>query len=419
MNVLWTIASKDLRILFRDKAGLFWVFGFPLLIAVLFGTIFAGSDDGASKMKIAVQDLDGTEGSKAFVKKLSESTALDIQPKVVDVQAAVRKGDLVAAVTIPKGYGDVSIFSGRQPEIEVMMDPSRKAESGYLKGILSEASFAPMQQSFSNPAVARVELTKSQQQVQADATMSPDQKKSLLQFLGAADDYFGKSQPAANGEGAAFAGPKIKEVPVDRDQIGPRNSYDITFPQGIVWGLVGVATAFCISMVKERVGGTYMRLKVSPLSSAQLLLGKSLACFIASVAVMALILLFGMAVFKIRVDSYPMLALSIFCSSVGIVGVMMLLSVIGKTEEAVSGAGRAALLIMSMLGGGMIPVMMMPSWMQSISNFSPIKWVVLSLEGAIWRGFSFSEMMLPCGILTGIGVVAFALGSSVLARTRD
>ncbi|MEZ0325470.1 MAG: ABC transporter permease [Fimbriimonas sp.] len=419
MNALWTIAGKDLKILFRDKAGLFWVFGFPLMIAVLFGTIFAGGEDGASKMKVSVQDLDNTDASRAFLKKLSESTAVEIKPKVVDAQGAVRKGDLVAAVTIPKGFGEVSMFSGQQPEIEVMIDPSRRAESGFLKGILAEASFAPMQQSFSNPEIAKVELTKSQRQVQADASMPEDQKKSLLQFLGAADEYFGKSQPATAGESAAFSGPKIKEVPVNRDQIGPRNSYDITFPQGIIWGLVGVATAFCISMVKERVGGTYMRLKVSPLSSSQLLLGKSLACFIASVAVMVVILLFGIAVFRIRVDSVPMLALSIFSSSVGIVGVMMLLSVIGKTEEAVSGAGRAALLIMSMLGGGMIPVMMMPSWMQSISNFSPIKWVGLSLEGAIWRGFTFAEMMLPCGILLAIGVGAFAVGSLVLAKTKD
>jgi ABC-2 type transport system permease protein len=419
MNALWTIASKDLKILIRDKAGMFWVVGFPLLIAILFGTIFAGSGEGgASRMKIAVSDLDNTSASKAFVDKLKESAALDIQKQVVDPQSMVRKGDLVAAVTVPKGYGEVSMFSGQQPEIEVMIDPSRKADSGYLQGILAEASFAPLQQSFSNPAVAKVELTRSQQQIRADNSMSAEQKASLLQFLGAADKYFSSGQTGST-EASAFQGPKIKQVPVTRQEIGPRSSYDITFPQGIVWGLVGVATAFCISMVRERTGGTFMRLKVSPLTSAQLLLGKALACFVAAVSVMTLLMAFGMIVFKVRVDSLPMLALSVFCSSVGIVGVMMLLSVIGKTEEAVSGAGRAALLIMSMLGGGMIPVMMMPAWMQAISNFSPVKWVVLSLEGAIWRGFSLSEMMLPCGILLAIGVAAFAAGTAVLAKTKD
>ncbi|HSI74045.1 MAG TPA: ABC transporter permease [Fimbriimonas sp.] len=419
MNAIWTIASKDLKILIRDKAGLFWVLGFPLLIAILFGTIFAGSGEGgASKMKIAVIDLDNSTASRAFVDKLKESAALDIQKQSVDPQGLVRKGDLVAAVTVPKGFGANSIFSGRQPEIEVMIDPSRKADAGYLQGILAEASFAPMQESFSNPAVAKVELTRSQEQVQADASMSPEQKASLLQFLGAADKYFANNEQSQT-TAPAFAGPKIKQVPVTREEIGPRSSYDITFPQGIVWGLVGVATAFCISMVRERVGGTFMRLKVSPLTSGQLLLGKSLACFVAAIGVMGLLLVFGILVFRIRIDSFPMLGLAVLSSSIGIVGVMMLLSVIGKTEEAVSGAGRAALLMMSMIGGGMIPVMMMPPWMQAISNFSPVKWVVLSLEGAIWRGFSFSEMMLPCGILLAIGLGAFAAGATVLSKTKD
>jgi len=34
------IALKDLRLLLRDKAGFFFVFFFPLLIAIFFGTVF-------------------------------------------------------------------------------------------------------------------------------------------------------------------------------------------------------------------------------------------------------------------------------------------------------------------------------------------------------------------------------------------
>ena len=52
----------------------------------------------------------------------------------------------------------------------------------------------------------------------------------------------------------------------------------------------------------------------------------------------------------------------------------------------------------------------MPPWMQTLSNVSPVKWAILALEGAIWRGFSLGEMALPCGILLGVGVVFFAGG---------
>ena len=46
-----------------------------------------------------------------------------------------------------------------------------------------------------------------------------------------------------------------------------------------------------------------------------------------------------------------------------------------------------------------------------------MKWGILALEGALWRGFSLYEMLLPCGILIGVGVVGFAIGARVFART--
>jgi ABC-2 type transport system permease protein len=97
---------------------------------------------------------------------------------------------------------------------------------------------------------------------------------------------------------------------------------------------------------------------------------------------------------------------------------MMLLSVLGQTEQAVGGSASAIMVVMAMFGGGMIPLIAMPDWMQTASNISPVKWGILALEGAIWRGFSASEMLLPCGILLAVGAISFALGVRILAR-RD
>ena len=40
MKILWTLAWKDLRLLGRDRFGVFWVLAFPLMMALLFGAIF-------------------------------------------------------------------------------------------------------------------------------------------------------------------------------------------------------------------------------------------------------------------------------------------------------------------------------------------------------------------------------------------
>ena len=105
------------------------------------------------------------------------------------------------------------------------------------------------------------------------------------------------------------------------------------------------------------------------------------------------------------------------CVAFCFVGVMMAMANLGKSEEAVGGAGWAVNLLMAMFGGGMIPLAFMPGFLKSMSHFSPVKWGVLSLEGAIWRDFTLSEMAVPCLVLLGIGVVGLSFGTWMLSRT--
>jgi ABC-2 type transport system permease protein len=74
------------------------------------------------------------------------------------------------------------------------------------------------------------------------------------------------------------------------------------------------------------------------------------------------------------------------------------------------------MLVMAMFGGGMILIVFMPRWMVSLGSLSPVKWAILAFEGAIWRGFTPSEMMMPIVILIGTGLIAFFLGAVVFRR---
>jgi ABC-2 type transport system permease protein len=113
-----------------------------------------------------------------------------------------------------------------------------------------------------------------------------------------------------------------------------------------------------------------------------------------------------------------MLAVALVSAAICFVGIMMAMSVMGKTEESVAGAGWAILLVMAMLGGGMVPLFFMPGWLRAISSISPVKWGVLALEGAIWREFTVSEMALPVGILLGVGVLFFGIGVLIFSRSE-
>jgi ABC-2 type transport system permease protein len=98
---------------------------------------------------------------------------------------------------------------------------------------------------------------------------------------------------------------------------------------------------------------------------------------------------------------------------------MMLVAALSRTESAASGFGWAAMLVMAMLGGGMVPLFVMPGWMQSVSVVSPVRWTVLALEGAIWRGYSLPEMLVPCGILVAVGAAAFTFGAAAFRASHE
>ncbi len=66
----------------------------------------------------------------------------------------------------------------------------------------------------------------------------------------------------------------------------------------------------------------------------------------------------------------------------------------------------------------MVPMLFMPSWMQTASGISVVKWSIMALEGGIWRNFSYAELMEPCGILIGIGLIFFFLGFTQLKRAE-
>jgi hypothetical protein len=128
----------------------------------------------------------------------------------------------------------------------------------------------------------------------------------------------------------------------------PRSPFDITFPSGILWGMVGCASAFSLAMVSERRRGTWQRLRTAPINPAQILAGKGLACFLACLVDIALLLAIGVGIFHVHVGSPFLLVAASLGIAVLFVGVTMLVSVIGSTEAAVSGAGWAIFILMMM-----------------------------------------------------------------------
>ena len=416
MYEVFALAGKDLKLLLRDKAASFFTFVFPLLYSMLFGAIMSGMGDEPSGMKIVVVDEDRTAKSIEFVETLKNAPEFTVF--IEDRQTAadlVRRGKRTAYVVITPGFGEARerMFWGDPPKLITGIDPSRKAEAGMLNGVLTKYLFEEMGQLFTNPDAMRGTLKDALTEIQAAEDMDPTWKATLQFFLPALDQFMADmpdpDSSDAEGSFSGFEPVSIESEPVTRKRAMP-NSWSITFPQGVVWAVMGCTVGFAISLVIERARGTLVRLRTAPITPSKILAGKGLACFATTIALEIMILSLGILGFGVRPDSFVLLILACLCVSTAFVGIMMLLSVIGKTEQAAGGIGWAVMLVMAMIGGGMIPLMFLPQWLQTVSHISPVKWSILALEGAIWRGFSFTEMLTPCIVLIGVGLACFALG---------
>jgi ABC-2 type transport system permease protein len=429
MGRVLTLTLKDLLLLRRDWFALFWVFGFPLVFGLFFGAIMGGMGGGGrGKMSVAIADEDRSDSSKALIDKLAKHESLRVQTSGPEgdpigrdaASNGVRRGDLTAYLLIRKGFGESLLgFAADSKKLELGIDPSRQAEAGFLQGILMEANFSVLFQQFSNPDEMTRRLGEGRKQIEKAKDLTADQRKTLTEFLAMLDEFIPKLDRAkVKQEGGPFTAARLEVVPVTYDRARPRSSWEITFPSSISWAVLSVMMTFAMSIVIERKQGTLLRLRIAPLTKAHILAGKGLACFLACAAAALVLLLLGVLVLGVRVASWSYLLAAIGSASVCFAGLMMFLSVLGKSEQAVGGSASAIMMLMAMLGGGMIPLIAMPDWMLTVSHVSPVKWAIFGLEGAIWRGFGLEEMLRPCAILLAVGVVSFAVGVRVLSK-RD
>jgi linearmycin/streptolysin S transport system permease protein len=411
MKPIIALALKDLRILMRNKGRIFFTFIWPIIVTVLFGLAFGGGNDPQSKPRVAIVDEDNTDGSRAFITSLEDSFELTPMTRG-DAENAVRRGERTAFLVLTPGFGVASerMFYGEPKQVLLGVDPARKAEAGMIEGLLMKHAAEDMQHLFTDPGASSRMVDKALGEMK-DAPA--DQVASVQRFLGELKAFVNTPQSQAATEQAQWQPLKVVAQDVARQRSGPENAFDITFPQGVIWGLIGCMMTFGISLVTERTHGTFVRLQMAPLTRSQILGGKALACFIAIAIVQ--VVLFAIAWnFGVRPTSIPKLVLALGSAAICFVGFMMLIAGMGRTEETAAGSAWAVLMPLAMFGGAMVPTFVMPQWMQAIGYISPVRWAMLAIEGGVWRNFSITEMAMPCAILVSVGLVCFTLGTRAL-----
>ncbi|MBN2725025.1 MAG: ABC transporter permease [Deltaproteobacteria bacterium] len=412
MKIIFSIAVKDLKLIFRDKSGVFFIFLFPVIYAVLFGGFFGGFSGGAKKTVLVVVDNDKSDRSAEFIKNLRKNPSLEILEKnLITARNNVGNGKIPVLLKIEKNFGanlPESIFKSR-PGISMEYDPSKIYVSQMLQGLLLKEFYNFWLLGLpEHISVIRKRFTKtfgSTPLVSDTVNQWFDQTQQILPL-------FRKH----NSPGLMFSIPSSVISKPDQSSPGP---FDISFPQGIIWGIIGATAVFAVSFVNEKNNGTLARIRAAPVSLWQIISGKLLGSMITILMVIFVMTFISTFIFSTVITQVVWFAVYAILMSFSFSGMMLFVSSFAKTEQSASGLTWSVFMLLAMLGGGMIPVHFMPEWMSEVTLYSPVGWAIKILEASAWRNSTFTEVLPQTFFLLITGILCFIVGSAVLKKSLE
>lgn len=373
MRRLRAVVLKELRQIRRDPYSLLMLIALPAFMLVLYG--FALNFD-VRHVRLAVQDRDLSAASRELVAAFTHSTYFDLVATPLpgdDLEALFERRMARAVLVIPEGYGR-DLATGRVAPVQMLLDgaDSQTAQTvlGYARALVSAENAA----------------------LREDALAGAGRR----------------------AETALAVEPRILFNP------------ELESTQFLVPGLIGfllmltAVLATALSVVREKERGTMEQLRVAPLGTWQLILGKTLPYLGISLAATLVILLAARVLFGVEIRGpYLDLLVAVLLYLFGALAFGLLISTIAATQALAFQAGLIASMLPAILLSGFIfEIRMMPAWLQAITYLVPARYFLVILRGIMLKGEGLLTYwpQVVALVLYGLGTVALA--SARLARRQ-
>jgi ABC-2 type transport system permease protein len=166
------------------------------------------------------------------------------------------------------------------------------------------------------------------------------------------------------------------------------------------------------SILTERMWHTWERVRMTAARPAELLTGKAVPVLAALLAQQAIIVGFGVAVLGLAVASPALLTLALLAWTLTLLGLGAAIGVLARSLSELSVIYDVGGMLLSSLGGALVPLAAMPGWVRHVAPASPGYWAVSALQAAL-RGDGAGTIR-ACAVLAGFAL-AFALVAALRA----
>ena len=355
----WAIFKIMALRLWRDRGALVLALVLPGVIYVVFASIFTTASGGDLDLTVGAALEMETPANRGLLDRLAASdTFTVVEHAGADLDTLtdrVRLGQDDVAILVT---GDIAT---RGPAaITVISEPGRAVASRVLEGGLTQLLVTQA----GRPAPSFTNVT-------ATSAAASDADTSVAYYIGAV---------------------------------------------AVMFVLFALMQGAAITLDERRLG-IQDRLMLGFTSAARVFLGRF--AFLAALGLLQTlsICLVAELVFDVPISSHlgPIL---VACGAVAVfaAGLALFVSSISRTPAQMHATSTFLVLILSAIGGSMVPRFMMPGWLQDISRFTPNAWAIDGFYGILARDQSLQDLWVVWCILYGGGAILTVLAATLSHR---
>jgi len=363
------LVKKDFKRKWKNPVVILGFMLIPLVFTFIFGIVFGGQDEETlpritlltvDNDKSLISNFLSTAMSQGELKKMIELKPMETEE---EGRQLLSKGKASALLLVPKNFGK-DILDGKKAEVLLLKNPSEQflpliAEEITDTTTLILSSLLSVFSEEVDTIRGFIEMNKlPDTDISAFSVQVKNRIESISKYV--FPPVISLQQETITEEG--------------KEETGMISVHGYILPAMAIMFLMFICNVVFSDILIEKETKTLLRLNVSRMSMTEFIWSKIVTSALIGMLCTFFLMGLGVALFSINWGNLFSIFLIVLCLNILVAGFIAFLYSFIKTESQAGAVLSSVILIMSLLGGSMMPVDNFPSFIQQISKLTLNYW---------------------------------------------